>query len=129
MAYTYTDAEITEDSDDGKFKSGDVLEYIPENQLSLSAGVLGQTWSSHVRANYVSSACTDTGCNGNGEDFDQTESLWVVDFVARKTVAQGTSVYFKLDNAFDERSIVARDSYGARGNRPRTSLVGVDYSF
>ena len=128
--YTYTDAEITSTADGGEYTKGDQIKYIPENQLALTAGVVANRWSSHLRANYVSSSCTETGCNQMDDDnFSKTDDLFVIDFVARFDVAANTSTYVKVDNILDEQAIVSRSPYGARGNKPRTALVGVDFTF
>ena len=127
-AYTYTNAEITDPAESGN-AAGDAISYMPEDQLSVTFGAVGAGWSSHLRTSYLSASCSKTGCNQADSEFDETDRLFMIDFVARMDVTQGASAYFKLDNLMDERAIVSRSPYGARANRSRTALVGVDYSF
>ena len=128
--YTYTDAEISTTADGGEYTKGDEIRYIPENQLALTAGVVASGWSSHLRAKYVSSSCTQTGCNqADDNTFSKTDDLFVIDFVARIDLAANTSTYVKVDNILNEQEIVSRSPYGARGNKPRTAIIGVDFNF
>jgi Fe(3+) dicitrate transport protein len=128
--YTYTDAEISTTADGGEYTKGDEIRYIPENQLALTAGVVASGWSSHLRAKYVSSSCTETGCNqADDNTFSKTDDLFVIDFVARIDLAANTSTYVKVDNILNEQEIVSRSPYGARGNKPRTAIIGVDFNF
>jgi len=39
------------------------------------------------------------------------------------------NVYFKLDNLLDDQEIVSRRPYGARPSKPRTAVIGYQYSF
>lgn len=130
-SYTYTDAEISEDSDSGDLLAGDNLAYLPENVFALSAGLdSGAAWRLNLTAAYQDEMCVDTECNRGATDrYDYTESLWVWDAAAHYDFSQDLSGYLKVDNLFDEQAIVNRGPDGARANRPRTATLGVKYVF
>ncbi|SEA18105.1 TonB-dependent receptor family protein [Microbulbifer marinus] len=130
-SYTYTDAEITKDSDDGDLLAGDNLEYLPENVFALSAGLdSGAAWRVNLTAAYQDEMCVNSECNrGNTDRFDYTESLWVLDAAAHYDFSEDLSGYLKVDNLFDEQAIVNRGPDGARANRPRTATLGMKFVF
>lgn len=130
-SYTYTDAEITRDSDDGDLLAGDNLAYLPENVFALSTGLdSGAAWRINLTAAYQDEMCVDTDCNRGGTDrFDYTESLWVWDVAAHYDFSNDLSGFLKVDNLFDEQAIVNRAPDGARANRPRTASLGMKYTF
>lgn len=130
--YTFTDAEITEDSDDGDLLAGDNLKDLPENVFAVSAGVeSGAAWRLNLTAAYQDEMCVDYECNRSesSDRFDYTESLWVVDAAAHYDFSADLSGYLKVDNLFDEQVIISRSPDGARANRPRTATVGMKYVF
>ncbi len=130
-SYTYTDAEITKDSDGGDLLAGDNFAYLPENVFALSAGLdSGAAWRLNLTAAYQDEMCASTGCNRGGTDkFDYTESLWVLDAAAHYDFSEDLSGYLKVDNLFDEQAIVNRGPDGARANRPRTATLGMKFVF
>ncbi|WP_444910886.1 TonB-dependent receptor family protein [Microbulbifer sp. TRSA005] len=129
--YTFTDAEISEDSDGNDLLAGDNLEYLPENVFAVSAGLdSGAAWRLNLTAAYQDEMCVNTGCNrGNTDKFDYTESLWVVDAAAHYDFSADLTGYLKVDNLFDEQVIISRSPDGARANRPRTATLGMKYVF
>ncbi|WP_444903511.1 TonB-dependent receptor family protein [Microbulbifer sp. CnH-101-E] len=129
--YTFTDAEISEDSDGNDLLAGDNLEYLPENVFAVSAGLdSGAAWRLNLTAAYQDEMCVNTGCNrGNTDKFDYTESLWVVDAAAHYDFSADLTGYLKVDNLFDEQVIISRSPDGARANRPRTATLGMKYIF
>ena len=129
--YTYTDAEISQDSDAGNLLAGDNLAYLPENVFALSAGLdSGADWRVNLSAAYQDEMCVNTSCNrGSTNQFDHTGSLWVVDAAAHYDFSQDLSGYLKIDNLLDEQEIISRSPDGARANKPRTAIVGVKYLF
>jgi len=129
LAYTHTDAELSDDTADG-FQDGDTLANIPENTFSLRTGVESPNgWDNYIVAKYIDKMCAKIGCDSNSDRFDETESLFVVDFISRYTLNKDALVFLKVDNLFDEQSIVSRTPHGARPNKPRTAYVGVEYNF
>ena len=129
--YTYTDAEISQDSDAGNLLAGDNLAYLPENVFALSAGLdSGADWRVNLTAAYQDEMCVNTSCNrGSTDQFDHTGSLWVVDAAAHYDFNQDLSGYLKIDNLLDDQEIISRSPDGARANKPRTAIVGVKYLF
>jgi len=130
-SYTYTDAEITKDSDGGDLLAGDNFAYLPENVFALSAGLdSGAAWRVNLTAAYQDEMCVSTSCNRGGTDqFDHTESLWALDAAAHYDFSEDLSGYLKVDNLFDEQTIVNRGPDGARANRPRTATLGMKFVF
>ncbi|MDP5209856.1 TonB-dependent receptor domain-containing protein [Microbulbifer sp. 2205BS26-8] len=142
--YTYTDAEVTEDQDslcngdplcdvnpEELLLAGDNLVYLPENVFAVSAGLdSGAAWRLNLTAAYQDEMCVNTRCNrGGANQFDYTESLWVVDAAAHYDFSADLTGYLKVDNLFDEQVIISRSPEGARANRPRAATVGIKYIF
>ncbi|GAA6154055.1 TonB-dependent receptor family protein [Pseudoteredinibacter isoporae] len=132
MSYTYTDAEITDPKDSGN-QVGDLYEYLPKNTFSAQIGYeLASGWNSYLSVSYVDEMCTDSSiCGRSGLDqrFAFTDQYWVADFSTHYPLNKDTQLYLKLDNVFDERAIVSRNPDGARPNKPRTALIGVNWNF
>ncbi|MEH6558486.1 MAG: TonB-dependent receptor [Oceanicoccus sp.] len=132
FTYTYTDAEITADSDDGSNLNGDRLMDIPEQQWAASLGFVAVSgWDMYVNASYSDETCIDNSCERDGVDntFRQTEDLLVFDLSASYPINSMARVYGKVDNLFDEQEIVSRKPDGARSNKPRTVYVGIKLDF
>ncbi|MBB6521483.1 TonB-dependent receptor family protein [Pseudoteredinibacter isoporae] len=132
MSYTYTDAEITDPKDSGN-QVGDLYEYLPKNTFSAQIGYeLASGWNSYLSVSYVDEMCTDSSLCGRN-DLDQrfafTDQYWVTDFSTHYPLNKDTQLYLKVDNIFDERAIVSRNPDGARPNKPRTALIGVNWNF
>lgn len=130
--WTFTDAEVTKDSETGNVLKGDNLVYLPENVFSVRTGVRqGDNWDVFVNIAYVDDMCIDNTCDRSGTDntFRKTDSLTVVDLSGGYKVAEGARVFAKLDNVFDTRKIVARTPDGARPNLPMTAAVGLSIDF
>lgn len=129
LMYTYTDATISKDNPDEGFADGDQLASIPENAFSLRLGLLADNgWSNFAVAKYVDELCMSVGCEG-GAARDQTEDLFVLDYISRYALNDGAVVFLKVENLLDERAIVSRQPDGARPNKPRTASVGVEWQF
>ena len=73
--------------------------------------------------------CSVAGCNRTGDSYEETEELFVMDFISRYQLSQDVEVFLKTENIFDQQRIVSRNPDGARPNRPRTTLVGIQYDF
>ncbi|CUS48480.1 MAG: TonB-dependent Fe3+ dicitrate receptor FecA [Idiomarinaceae bacterium HL-53] len=130
FTYTYTQAEISENNAVTGLQSGDQLNDVPENTLALRVTLdNNQGWVNYVVVKYIDEMCVSVGCNRTNSEFDRTDSLVVTDFVSRYALNQDMTVYFKLENVFDNQEIVARSPHGARPNKPQTALFGVQYSF
>lgn len=131
-AYTYTDAQISSDSDDGAFEDGDRYPYIPKHHFFTRVGLVGPNdWDAYLSANFTDAMCIDFECDRDGSDntYHETDALWVFDFVSHYQINDTAQVYFKMDNLLDTRKIVSRSPAGARPNKPRTAYVGFNLSF
>ncbi len=132
VTHTYTDAEITSDSDTGNFRKGDNLPDMPENIWSASAGIIhGAGWDSYLNVSYVDAMCVDNTCDREGVDdrYLQTDDILVMDWTAGYHVAEGVRLYTKVNNLLDTEEIASRKPDGARPNMPRAMYVGVDWKF
>lgn len=130
LAYTYTQAEISEDNATSGFSSGDTLKGVPESILSLRAGLEhGSGWNNYAVAKYIGESCVTTGCNTANSAFDETESLVVVDLISHFPLKEDVNLFFKAENLFDEQKIVSRTPDGARPNKPLTLSVGMRHEF
>jgi Fe(3+) dicitrate transport protein len=130
LAYTYTDATISEDNVASGFMSGDLLPSIAENTFSLRLGLEGNNgWGNYLVAKYTDEMCMDVGCNNSSADFGKSEDIFVIDYISRYNLSNDSVVFLKLENLLDERAIVSRQPDGARPNKPRTAIVGVEWSF
>lgn len=130
LNYTYTSAEISEDNPVTGVLDGDRLADIPENIFSLRLGLQHASgWDNHFVAKYMDETCVQVGCNRSDDPFGRTESLFVVDWISRYAINEDVSAFVKVDNLLDEQVIISRLPDGARPNKPRTGMVGVDYRF
>ena len=130
LAYTYTDAAVSADNPVAGFVEGDRLAAVPENTLSLRIGLetaLG--WDNYAVIKYIDETCVRIGCNNDGEVFNRTEDLPVVDVISRYALNDAVLVFLKVENLLDEQSIVSRQPAGARPNKPRTASIGLQYAF
>ncbi len=128
--YTYTQAEISKDNPEQGFQDGDQLAAVPENVFSLRLGLeTTMGWNNYAVAKYIDEMCVNVGCNNDGDRFDRTESLFVLDYISRYAIADDAVVYLKVENIFDERAIVSRQPEGARPNKPRTASLGFEWAF
>lgn len=129
VMYTYTDAEISKDNPDEGFEKGDQLASIPENAFSLRLGLESASgWNNYAVAKYIDELCMSVGCVG-GDARDQSEDLFVLDYISRYEMNDSAVVFLKVENLLDERAIVSRLPDGARPNKPRTASVGLEYRF
>lgn len=130
VAYTFTRAEVSEDNAVSGLNSGDELKDVPENMLSLRFGLEHDSgWDSYAVAKYIDEMCVVTGCNNATNNFDETESLLVVDLMSHYPLTPDVEVFVKAENVFDEQKIVARTPDGARPNKPLTLSVGMKHMF
>ncbi len=130
LMYTFTDAKVSENNLTEGFEDGDSLASVPEQTFSLRAGVeTGFGWDNYIVARYIDEMCVSVGCNRNGDAFDRTEDLFVLDFISRYRLTAGGIVYAKVENLLDEQAIVSRTPDGARPNKPLTASVGLQWTF
>ncbi|WP_373187568.1 TonB-dependent receptor family protein [Halopseudomonas sp.] len=130
LSYTWTDSEFKtafNNSFFGTVEQGDEVPSIPEHQATATVGYRGaQGFAADLRGNWVDGTCTMATCG----QFEQVDSYYTVDLSTRYAFNEQTEVYANVINLTDETDdIIARQPYGARGQAPRTALVGVSHSF
>lgn len=132
VAYTFTDASLSEDLPEEAFEEGDDLASVPRNTFSLRVGIEPHSrWGNYFVIKYIDDMCVDIGCNRSSDVTRRTESLWVADFMSRLALGAGgdATLFLKVENMLDEQAIVSRQPDGARPNKPRTASVGFQYAF
>lgn len=130
LAYTYTEAEVNETNTSLDVRKGDRLADIPKHVFSLRTGLEHNSgWNGYAIVKYTDELCVEVGCNRDSNRFNKTESVLVVDAISHYEFSGESTVFLKVENLFDEQSIVSRSPDGARPNKPRTASVGVEYKF
>lgn len=133
LVYTYTSSEFKSDfSSDfpmwGEITAGDELPYLPENQLTVSIGLLSDVWEVNLISRYIGEMQ-----EASGESVlltgVTTLAYAVVDFSASYSLELYGRIYLKVDNLFDDQEIVSRRPYGARPSKPQQFQIGYQYSF
>ena len=130
IVYTWTDAEISKDNPATGVLEGDHLKDVPEHLYSLRTGLeMSNGWSNYLVVKYMDEQCSRISCNRSGGDLQSAEDLLVVDWISRLTYNDNLEFFVKLENLLDEQAIVSRNPDGARPNKPRTAIVGMEYRF
>ncbi|MEM6773354.1 MAG: TonB-dependent receptor, partial [Pseudomonadota bacterium] len=84
IAYTYTDASISEDNPSEGFADGDLLAAVPEHSYSARIGLESAIdWDNYLVIKYIDETCVRIGCNDDGDRFNRTDDLIVTDFISR----------------------------------------------
>ena len=130
VSYTWTDSEFkTSFADEffGTVQRGDALPNLPEHQASVSLGYRNESGLAvDLRTNWFDSTCNFASCGA----FDKLDSYYTVDLSTRYALDAKTEVYLNLLNLTDSTDdIIARQPAGARGQMPRSAIVGVSYGF
>ncbi len=130
LTYTWTDSEFQtafNNSFFGEVEKGDEVPSIPKHQATVTVGYEGnEGLSVDVRTNWVGQTCTVATCG----PFEQVDSHHTVDLATRYALSRQTDVYLNVLNLTDRTDdIIARQPAGARGQLPRTALVGVSHRF
>ena len=131
LIYTYNNAEFEQSFNSdfalwGAVEAGDPIPYMPENQLTLTAGLEANQWRINLLTRYTSELYEAAG-DGVTLSGVSTEPMWITDISAAYDFINAGSVYFKLDNVFDEKNIVSRRPFGARPNKPQQWFMGYKY--
>ena len=140
LVYTYTDSEFKETfyspfSLWNFVEAGNPLPYLAKHQANLSIAIQHDKWAISTSIAYTDSMPESGQSALTGSVLDNplagksSDSFTVVDLAAHYDVTNTLRGYVKVDNLFDDVSIVSRRPYGARPNRPRQFQVGVKYSF
>ena len=131
LTYTWTDSEFKTAFNEPEFfgtvEKGDALANLPEHQAVLSVGYRNeQGFATDLRTSWYDSTCSKATCNA----FEKIDSYYTVGLSPRRALDRQTEVYLNLLNLTDNTDdIIARQPAGARGQMPRSAIVGVSYSF
>lgn len=131
LTYTWTESEFQTSFNDPEFfgavEKGDALANLPEHQAMLSVGYRNeQGFATDLRTSWYGSTCSKASCNA----FEKIDSYYTVDLATRYALDKQTDVYLNLLNLTDSTDdIIARQPAGARGQMPRSAIVGISYSF
>ncbi|MEL6759220.1 MAG: TonB-dependent receptor [Myxococcota bacterium] len=131
-AYTWTDSEFQdsfESSDPllGSVDPGESLPYIPEHQASADLSLQIDRLGLNVAASYVGEMRETADEDDPLLGALRTEEQFIVDVGAEFSLASSTTIYARIDNVFDQQSIVSRRPLGARPGRPFTAFAGLRY--
>ena len=127
VAYTYTQAEVSEDNTNEGIADGDKLANIPEHTFSLRSGIeTAMGWDNYVSIKYIDETCNAIGCAGN---FVDTDAFVSADLISHYALNESVTVFLKVENVLDKRAIVSRSPDGARPNKGRMASVGFSMDF
>jgi Fe(3+) dicitrate transport protein len=133
LTYTFTTTEFQNSFQSGldtwgNVTPGDELPYVPENQLQLSVGVVGEKWRSDILVRYVDEMRTTAGQSAMvaGESI---ASHTVVDMAAHYNIADNQEITFNVDNLLDNKYMATRAHGSIMAGKPRSVTLGYKYSF
>jgi len=129
--YTYTDAEFGTDFEDsfwGDVSEGDDFPYLSTHQLTVSAGLSNDVFSTVLQANYVSASRVVAG-SGSIDADERVDARTVFDLSAHYQLTDAITLFASIDNLFDTEYSVARRPIGLRPGKPRTWTSGVKFTF
>lgn len=128
VSYTYTNAEFRDNFTSSLFgvvTSGDKLPYIAENLVSVGLGLNIDNLEVRLDGHYIDEMPVVAG-RGDLRSSEKTEDAWIFDLGASYEVAEGTRLFSKVRNLFDEEYIAARRPAGARPGLPSTVFAGIE---
>jgi Fe(3+) dicitrate transport protein len=131
--YTWTHGEFAEsfssaDPIFGDVVKGDEMPYLPRHQWRASAAVDGEVGELHVAANYVS-AMREVAGNERLSETLAAQSLFTMDAGASLSAGQLFSLYFNVNNLFNQQRVMSHRPFGARPNAPRWVHAGIKAKF
>ena len=133
VTYTFTDTEFQNAFESGletwaNVAAGDELPYVPENQLQVSLGVVGENWRGDMLVRYMDEMRTIAGQGAlvSGQSID---SRTVVDMAAHYSVAENQEITFNVDNLLDKEYMSTRTHGSIMVGKPRSVTLGYKYSF
>ena len=132
LQYTLTSKAEFETSFESSFDGwgtavvkGDRLPYMPKSQLRATIGVIGESMSANLSANYASEVRALAGQGGIPGN-QLIDARWVLDAIANYKVNENVSAYVKIDNLLDEVYVAARRPAGIRPGMDRQISVGIN---
>ncbi|MFN2308410.1 MAG: TonB-dependent receptor family protein [Gammaproteobacteria bacterium] len=131
--YTYTQAEFRTSFNSnfgewGDVTSGEELPYVPEHQLTLSAGLESDNWRTQLSMNYVDQARTQAG-SGAIPATQRVDSRTLFDVSGEYDVTSNASVFASVQNLTDQEYNVGFRPAGARPGMPRSFMAGLKLDF
>jgi Fe(3+) dicitrate transport protein len=132
-AYTYTHGEFRTSftssfAEWGNVTAGDELPYVPEQQLTLQAGLESASWRLNLTLNYVGDARAVAG-SGVIPATARIDSRTLLDISGEYQLAERMSLFASIENLGGEVYNVALRPAGARPGAPRMALAGIKLSF
>ncbi len=133
LAYTYTTSEFQTSFASGfgpwgTVTAGDELPYVPEHQLTLSAGLEGEVWRTNLLVSHVDETRAVAG-TGAMPDNQLINERVIFDLAAEYDVVPGVTLIGIVENLTDEVYNVSFDPRRRWPGKPRTVLGGVKFSF
>lgn len=133
LTYTFTETEFQNSFESGLDTWGNVeagfeLPYVPENQLQLTVGVVGEKWRSDILVRYMDEMRTTAGQGSLIAD-EAIDSRTVVDMAAHYTIAENQEITFNVDNLLDKEYMATRTHGSIMVGKPRSVTLGYKYSF
>jgi len=133
LTYTFTETEFQNSFESGldtwgKVEAGFELPYIPENQLQLNVGVVGENWRGDVLVRYMDEMRTNAG-QGAVAANQSIDSRTVVDMAAHYSVADNQEITFNVDNLLDKEYMATRTHGSIMVGKPRSITLGYKYRF
>lgn len=129
--YTLTNTRFNGDFEDSFWADvieGDKLPYIPSGQGQISLGLEKGDWAFNVLTNHVAQTRSTAG-QGIITQSDSIDARWVFDASINFNVSDNVRIFATLDNLFDKNYVFSRRPYGARGGKPRSVFLGIEYLF
>ncbi len=131
FVYTFTDSEFKESFNSdfalwGNVEAGDPVPYLAEHQATINWGLEASQWQLALQASYIGEMHEAAG-SGVALSGIETDDLLTVDTSFNFFLSEKQTIYAKIDNLFDEATIVSRRPFGARPNKPRQFFIGYKY--
>jgi len=133
LTYTYTQTEFMTSFDSdldtwGDVAKGDELPYVPENQLQLTLGLVGDNWRSDLLIRYMAEMRTTAG-QGNISQSELIDSRTVVDMAAHYSLTDNQEITLNIDNLLDQEYMATKTHGSIMVGKPRSITLGYRYSF
>ena len=133
LTYTFTETEFQNSFESGldtwsDVTAGDELPYVPENQLQLTVGVVGEKWRGDILVRYMDKMRTTAG-QGTMIADETIDSRTIVDMAAHYNIAENQEITFNVDNLLDKEYMATRTHGSIMVGKPRSVTLGYKYSF
>ena len=133
FTYTYTEsafqtAFLSQFSQWGLVQRGDELPYLPQHIGRASAKLTRGPWEVSAAVRGQTQMREEPGVDAVDEGL-HTDGFLVLDLALSRRFGDAMLVQFLIGNATDEAAIVSHRPFGARPNRPRSTVARLKYSF